>query len=238
LKWLKDTSALYSRMESLTCQPLDNGNSAYFPNFCSELLLDADVLYDDLVKANLFLPRDASFMKYRGKPIKRSKFFINMTGDPGVLAKYSYPGFQYAAMPHYLEDDAIPILKPLMQKLPELGMVFTQAIGTLYETGQDNIGWHSDKQRDIHKNSQILDISLGSERTFLLRNEATGMQEKVVMKAGSAILLSTDTNERCKHAVLPEVRAGARISLVFRHIKTTITAKELEAKLRKKPRHV
>ena len=80
LKGLKDTIALYSRMESLTCQPLDNGNSAYFPNFCSELLLDADVLYEDLVKANPFLPRDASFMKYRGKPIKRSKFFINMTG--------------------------------------------------------------------------------------------------------------------------------------------------------------
>ena len=76
-----------------------------------------------------------------------------------------------------------------------------------------------------------LDISFGSERTFKLWDEATGTVESVKMPHGSAIALSTATNVRCKHAVLPETGAVPRVSFVLRDIKTLVAASTVADKV-------
>ena len=98
-----------------------------------------------------------------------------------------------------------------------------QAIITGYFAGTDCINWHSDKMASIAPNSIIFDVSLGAERTFLMRNKKTGAEERISMRSGSAIVLTTTGNELYEHAVLPEPGAGPRVSMVFRNIQTTIT---------------
>ena len=79
----------------------------------------------------------------------------------------------------------------------------------------------------IAPDSIIFDVSLGSERTFLLRNKATGVEESIRMASGSAIVLTTTGNELYEHAVLPEPGAGPRVSVVFRNIATTMSRDEM-----------
>lgn len=106
-----------------------------------------------------------------------------------------------------------------------------QAIITSYPSGEYNIGWHSDKKTSIAPNSIIFDVSLGSERTFLLRDKATGAEESIRMASGSAIALTTAGNELYEHAVLPEPGAGARVSVVFRNIATTMSRDTMMEKI-------
>ena len=119
-----------------------------------------------------------------------------------------------------------------------------QAIITSYPTGDYNIGWHSKKKTHIHHaphihhhtihhhtsiapDSIIFDVSLGAERTFLLRNKATGAEESIRMASGSAIALTTAGNELYEHAVLREPGAGPRVSVVFRNIATMMSRDEM-----------
>ena len=106
-----------------------------------------------------------------------------------------------------------------------------QAIITSYPTGAYNIGWHSDKMDSIAPDSIIFDVSLGSERTFLLRDKATGAEERIRMASGSALVLTTTGNELFEHAVLPEPGAGPRVSVVFRDIQTTMSRDEMMKKI-------
>ena len=162
-------------------------------------------------------------------------------------AKYGFPGFQYAAMLNYksYDDPAYHFVTSLKDKLQgglRVGDVempaphFTQAIATMYENGSDGIGWHSDKVLDITEGSIIFDLSLGAERIFSL-GRANGKKaptdvQNVTMRHGSAILLSTKTNNEYKHAVLPVAGLEApRVSLVLRDIKTVVTELELQKKL-------
>lgn len=110
---------------------------------------------------------------------------------------YHYPGFQFLAVPHYMQiEDAPPELGDLVRGLREdlrvngRAFEFTQTIGTLYRDGKDNIGWHSDKMRDIADDSLIFDVSLGARRTFSLRRNGSDTVEEYVMEPGSAILLT------------------------------------------------
>lgn len=93
-------------------------------------------------------------------------------------------------------EDAPPELGDLVRGLREdlrvngRAFEFTQTIGTLYRDGKDNIGWHSDKMRDIADDSLIFDVSLGARRTFSLRRNGSDTVEEYVMEPGSAILLT------------------------------------------------
>ena len=85
----------------------------------------------------------------------------------------------------------------------------------------------------IAQGSVIFDVSIGSERTFLMQCKETGAEESILMRSGSAVVFTTTGNALYKHAVLPEPGAGPRVSIVFRNIKTTITAQELSKRLAK-----
>ena len=168
----------------------------------------------------------------------------------GGTAKYGFPGFQWAAMLRYkrsddpaynfvtsLKDQLQTSLRQTNQDAPPR---FTQAIATMYENGTDGIGWHADKVRDIEEGSTIFDISLGGERTFSIgRANGKGPPtdvENVLMRHGSAILLSTQTNRDFKHAVLPVPGSAPapRVSLVLRDIGTVISDKNVRKELDKK----
>jgi len=111
---------------------------------------------------------------------------------------------------------------------------FNHIIGTLYNDNHVNIGWHSDKIKDIKEASWIPIVSFGATRTLSIGDSAGNALWEIQMEAGDLFLLGWDTNQRYKHAILPtEERCGARISLVFREIITVLTQEELEKKVKR-----
>ena len=215
------------------------GGCVYIPSFCSDAGIDADALWKACLDAD-YIPRDDPAAKYRGKALPRSKLYINITPDDFICI-YKFPGFQWVATRHYKELAEVPWFKDvfsLVSKQPFHGAglndgkaTFNQAIVTLYNCGTDNIGWHSDKPASIAAPSVIMDISLGSERTFCIRNIETGEEESVRMQHGSAICFTTAFNAKYQHAVLAEPGAAPRASIVFRHIADVYTKEQVAKKV-------
>lgn len=230
--------------------PLADGTSLFFPHFCRDLGIQADALYEAAAEMP-WIKRDQPFMCYRGNMLKRQLFFVHLNHTASTVPKYSYPGFQYETMPHYMDetDHRTAFLTYLSTCLSDVfGFRANHVIGTQYSNASDFISPHSDRPSNLCPRSWIVRISLGDQHDFVLKertpeeqaswlpkNDISGedpyvnftgrTHERITLKHGSAVFLSTTTNSRWTHEVLP---AGpmpiynSRISLVFRDIQTLV----------------
>ena len=123
---------------------------------------------------------------------------------------------------------------------------FNHIIGTLYVEEKDEIGAHHDKTKDIRAGSDIISLSLGDAREFVLTSKDGTEQQRVVLEDGDLFVLGPCTNAQLKHAVLPvkdekiierHVRAvDPRISIVLRDIKTQLSRAQVMANIAKSER--
>lgn len=208
----------------------------FMPTFCADSGLDADALWAAIKNAD-FIPRSDRSALYRGHELPRSKIYVADTPD-GVWPVYKFPGFQYrAVVDHYKRCHGVPWIQPVFAAVRATTVAGTpvstnQAIVTLYESGADCIGWHSDKMVSIVDPSVIIDISFGGERTLCIREFEDGPVIRIPMPHGSAVAFDTKFNSRYQHAVLAEQGAAPRASIVFRDIATLMTDAAVRAKIR------
>ncbi len=92
-------------------------------------------------------------VKYRGNELARRKAFLvtsadpvpRIDGEPTVMPKYSYPGWQNASM------RTVPSLHVIVEKIKQEFLYnggpvnINHAILTCYRGADDNIGYHFDK---------------------------------------------------------------------------------------------
>ncbi|KAJ3864165.1 hypothetical protein EV359DRAFT_41605 [Lentinula novae-zelandiae] len=112
-----------------------------------------------------------------------------------------------------------------------------------YRSGQDYISEHSDKTIDVVLGSNIVNVSLGAQRTITLRtkkdqvrtdegSDGKRLSQRLPLPHGSMFVMGLETNRRWLHAINHDNRPrktkspeelqqnGERISLTFRHIGT------------------
>lgn len=220
--------------------------------------LDPTVLYNDLIATAPWTdPSDVNLL-YRSHELARQKaFLVVSTADaeplineePTWLRRYGYPGFQYGSMRSYRDVRTVPGLHNIMEALcqhlvyNDRGVELNHAILTCYRGADDNIGFHSDKMRDITPNTPIISLSLGEMREFHFgqADPKDAMQtittHKFVLRSGDLFILGPKTNAAYKHAIVPvdqeqvirrdpRVKVGPRISIVLRDIATIISRDE------------
>lgn len=222
-----------------------------------ELLLDAMAPWTD--------PADPR-VQYRGRELARQKFFLVKApadaptdSPPSVLRKYGYPGFQYASMMEYRPIQAVPVVHELVELMQRdltidgNPVVINHVIGTRYRDASDNIGYHSDKLRDIAPNSYIISLSFGESREIHIGHADPADPKKtifectIVLEPGDLFVLGPRTNAAHRHAIVPvseerilkrdpQAVIRPRISLVFRHIATQVTLAVVRNKIAKKKR--
>lgn len=129
-----------------------------------------------------------------------------------------------------------------------VGHPLNHALIQLYRGGIDFISEHSDKTLDVVKDSFIVNVSFGAQRTMRLRTKraSAGASEKetpaqrttyrVPMPHNSMISMSLATNAEYLHGINADKRpsvelteaekahGGQRISLTFRHIGTFLNS--------------
>lgn len=211
---------------------------------------DSRIIYD------IELPTDA-FHRIR-KEVQWQKMY-HMSGQVPRLV---------AVQGEILPDGSIPIYRHPADESPPLG-AFTPTVNCirrtveqlldqklnhvliqLYRDGQDRISEHSDKTLDIVRGTSIVNVSLGAQRTMVLRtkqaaswantgdeppdSDAARQTQRVPMPDGSMFVLGPLTNMRWLHGIRPDKRPdsektpeelaynGERISLTFRSIGTFI----------------
>ncbi|KKA23257.1 Isochorismatase family protein family, partial [Rasamsonia emersonii CBS 393.64] len=166
-----------------------------------------------------------------------------------VLPDGSIPIYRHPA------DESPPLLPftPTVDRIRQvvegiLGHSLNHVLIQLYRSGQDRISEHSDKTLDIVRGTSICNVSLGAQRTMILRTKASGTEtaeddsssgagrqtQRIPMPHNSVFVLGPKTNMRWLHGIRADKRPdeaksaeerafnGERISLTFRSIGTFI----------------
>jgi alkylated DNA repair dioxygenase AlkB len=137
-------------------------------------------------------------------------------GDNG--ANYTYSGIHLAPLPwtHTLID-----IKNRVEEIA--GTNFNSVLVNYYRDHHDSMGLHSDDEPELGRWPIIASLSLGEERTFILRHKTRRDLKSVRLQlaSGSLLLMKGDTQHCWKHGIEKKKRSsGPRINLTFRRICT------------------
>ena len=131
-------------------------------------------------------------------------------GDSEYLYAYSSTTKRALAWTKELSE-----LKQVVEEYAEIK--FNSCLLNLYHDGSEGIGWHSDDEKSIEKNSSIASLSLGAERKFSFKHKQTKQTISLVLEHGSLLMMKDATQTNWLHS-LPksEKVTGPRINLTFR----------------------
>ena len=174
-------------------------------------------------------------LNYRGHALRRGKIWLQRDYQRG-LHRYGYTGWQHAISYATHAVESVPEMNDLLTRI-NAGLTASgqkahnHMILTRYEAGEDNIGYHSDKDGDYAEDSYFLILKLGDARPFAFREVASRDDPKPepfyfrALPAGTAIFVRAKGDEAAnnlvQHAVPPtEDPVGPSGSIVTRCIET------------------
>ncbi|KIX95283.1 uncharacterized protein Z520_08800 [Fonsecaea multimorphosa CBS 102226] len=168
----------------------------------------------------------------------------SMSKDGTEIPIYRHPADE---SPELLPFDAVvSLLRGVAEKI--VGHPLNHVLIQWYRHCEDNISEHSDKTLDIVRGSQIVNVSLGAQRTMMLRAKKSALtpgdsnddsdgarpSQRIPLPHNSLFVLGQETNRQWLHSIradkrpLPEKTPaelafdGERISFTFRHVGTFI----------------
>ena len=133
---------------------------------------------------------------------------------------YSYSGIRLEPKPW------TPILLDLKARVEALTeQPFNSVLLNYYRDQNDSMGMHSDDERELGRRPAIASLSLGEERTFILKHKTRKDLKTARLKLppGSLLLMSGNTQRCWQHSIPKRAHADARINLTFRNIKGRAT---------------
>lgn len=135
-------------------------------------------------------------------------------GDSG--ARYAYSGVTLDPLPW------TPLLDDIKTRIETtVGESFNSVLLNYYRDEHDSIGFHSDDEPELGKEPVIASLSLGAERTFILKHKRSKLVAPAHLRlASGSLLLMRGTTQSCwRHGIPKESRpCGPRINLTFRKI--------------------
>jgi alkylated DNA repair dioxygenase AlkB len=133
---------------------------------------------------------------------------------------YTYSGTTKIALPWTGE---LLALKTLVEDKAQCS--FNSCLCNLYHDGSEGMGWHSDDEKALGKDTAIGSLSLGAQRKFSFRHKKKdGHPVSIELENGSLLVMRGTTQTFWQHSVPKTAKLTARrINLTFR----TITLEEL-----------
>lgn len=129
-------------------------------------------------------------------------------------ARYRYSGVAHEPLPW------TSLLSELRRRVEDrCGHGFNSVLGNLYRDGNDSLGWHADKEKELGPEPYIASLSFGAERRFELCHNRSRERFALPLSHGSLVLMGGSLQRHWRHRVpkMPGVRAP-RINLTFRTI--------------------
>ena len=135
-------------------------------------------------------------------------------GDPH--ARYRYSGMTLEPLPWS------SLLAQIRLRVETLSRhSFNSVLLNYYRDNRDSMGFHSDDEPELGEAPTIASVSVGHERTFILRHKARKdlSPVRLRMKSGSLLLMTGPTQRFWVHGIPKESqRCGPRVNLTFRRI--------------------
>ena len=187
-------------------------------------MIDAEVYYlDDLTlgrERDEILQRLIANTEWRqdtvvvwGKTYQQPRL-VAWYGDSG--SEYTYSGITLSPMPW---TELLLDIKKRVERVTQES--FNSVLLNYYRDNRDSMGFHSDDEPELGEKPVIASVSLGEERTLVLKHKMDKLAKPVRLRlaSGSLLLMKGDTQRCWKHGIAKETRrCGARVNLTFRHI--------------------
>ena len=112
------------------------------------------------------------------------------------------------------------ILEEIKKKIEaKTGEEFNSVLLNLYRDEKDNMGKHSDDERELGPEPTIASLSLGEQRDFIVHNKFDKSKVKIPLKNGSLLIMKGDSQKVTAHEIPEEKeKKNPRINLTFRKI--------------------
>lgn len=95
--------------------------------------------------------------------------------------------------------------------------LFNMALVNWYENGNEYIGYHSDDEKQLIKDSPIYCFSFGQERDFLLKDKITKKVTKIILENQSLVIMGGACQRTHKHSIPKRLKIkNPRISITLR----------------------
>jgi len=183
---------------------------------------DADVSY--LNDLDLGLPPEVALHRLIADvPWRQENVVVwnKMYSQPRLIASYgdrdtdyTYSGLTLSPLPW---TDLLLGIKRRVENVAEAS--FNSVLLNYYRDNRDSMGFHSDDEPEL--GPVIASLSLGEERTFVLKHKLNKSAKPVRLKlaSGSLLLMKGETQRNWKHGIAKLTRpCGPRVNLTFRRI--------------------
>jgi alkylated DNA repair dioxygenase AlkB len=208
-KRLTVTSDLFSTHAMLEPIPMKDAEAYYLPHL---LLAQApDIIMGRLIDE---VPWRAESIIVWGKTYPQPRL-IAWYGDAGMI--YTYSGIQLTPLPW---TRTLLDIKKRVEAVT--GANFNSVLLNYYRDHRDSMGLHSDDEPELGERPILASLSLGEERTFILKHKRDKALKPVRLKlaSGSLLLMKGDTQRYWKHGIDKEPDpCGPRVNLTFRRIR-------------------
>ncbi len=139
-------------------------------------------------------------------------------GDTGK--NYTYSGINLSPLPW---TQALLDIKSRVEAVARTD--FNSVLLNYYRDHRDSMGLHSDDEPELGERPILASLSLGEERTFILKHKRKRKKAskpiRLKLASGSLLLMKGDTQRYWKHGIDKETRpCGRRVNLTFRRILT------------------
>jgi alkylated DNA repair dioxygenase AlkB len=135
-------------------------------------------------------------------------------GDRG--SDYTYSGIKLTPRPW---TDLLRDIKSRVETAS--AATFNSVLLNYYRDHRDSMGFHSDDEPELGERPIIASLSLGEERTFVLKHRVNKLAKPIRLRiaSGSLLLMKGEMQRYWKHGIAKESRhCGPRINLTFRRI--------------------
>jgi alkylated DNA repair dioxygenase AlkB len=199
---------LFRTQTMLERVPMQDAEVYYLPEF--PLAQTAEAVMKHLIDE---IPWRAESIVVWGKTVLQPRL-IAWYGDKG--ANYTYSGIHHDPLPW---TDTLIDIKTRVEKVADTS--FNSVLLNYYRHHRDSMGLHSDDEPELGHRPIIASLSLGEDRTFILRHKTRRDLKTFRLKlaSGSLLLMKGDTQHCWKHGIEKEKRpCGPRVNLTFRRI--------------------
>jgi alkylated DNA repair dioxygenase AlkB len=131
-------------------------------------------------------------------------------------SSYTYSGIKLTPLPW---TDLLLDIKRRVERVA--GSSFNSVLLNYYRDNRDSMGFHSDDEPELGERPIIASLSLGDERTFVLKHKTKEFVKPVRLRlaSGSLLLMKGETQRHWKHGIAKETHpCGRRVNLTFRRI--------------------
>lgn len=201
-------TSLFSPADAFEQLPIADAQVFYLP--CLELGRSPASVLDELISS---VPWQAESVMLRGQRYPQPRL-IAWYGDLGC--SYTYSGLTLSPLPW---SDTLLDLRNRVEKVTTTR--FNSVLLNYYRDHRDSMGLHSDDEPELGPAPVIASLSLGEQRTFILRHRRDRQQRavRIELASGSVLLMKGETQKNWRHGIDKQSRpCGPRVNLTFRRI--------------------